>query len=244
MTLLHRLVTLIRDGLQWMVEEAWEKINIVATWRELKELGRKYGRRFFIAAVVWELIEDVVFPVISVWAGLPWLVPVFLVLHFEPIVYPIFFFAFRTWDRMQGLEPWSPDRLAESTISRAATKAASYRAISLTVFLVMLASYDLGAGILAAYTLLMTLFSFVHDRIWHDSNFGIDVPTDTVQPKRIVAKVLSYRAVSAMVMAGLFYGLELGMRAVVTYQVTMLIIHTLHEAWWAHQAWGIRKLTA
>lgn len=74
--------------ISWLLKEAWEKINIVATWRTIKALGKKYGKRFFWAALIWEIIEDVVFPFISWKMGVPELIPVFLILHFEPIVYP------------------------------------------------------------------------------------------------------------------------------------------------------------
>lgn len=226
-------------ALRWLAGEAWEKINIVATWRELKELGRKHGKRFFIAAVAWEIIEDVVFPILSWRAGVPELIPVFLVLHFEPITYPIFFWCFKMWDRFQGREPWDPNRSAASTYTRTTAKAFSYRALSLGLFFLILAQGNIGLGILAAYTVLMSCFAFVHDRIWHDSNYGID-ENDQVHAKRVVAKVASYRMVSTLVMAGLFYGLHLDMGLVALYQGIMLAVHLLHEGVWAKVAWGIR----
>lgn len=229
----------VTKGLRWMAGEAWEKINVVATWRELKELGRKHGKRFFIAAVAWELIEDVLFPILSWQAGVPELIPVFLVLHFEPITYPIFFWCFKMWDRFHGVEPWDPNRSAASTYTRTTLKALSYRAASLGLFYLLLATSGLSLGILAAYTVLMSFFSFVHDRIWHDSNYGID-ENDQVHPKRVVAKVLTYRMVSALVMGGLFYGLHLDMGLVALYQGIMLAAHLLHEGVWAKVAWGIR----
>ena len=165
----------------WLLEEAREKLDIRGTWRELKALGQKYGRRFFVAAVAWELVEDVVFPAISAYYGAYWLIPVFLVLHFEPVVYPIFFFAFKTWDRIQGREPWEPDRLGQSTYWRAGLQVLSYRVPSLLLFALLLSGLGMPFALLAAYTVGMSFFGFVHDRIWHDSNFGIDVPTDTVK---------------------------------------------------------------
>src|SRR5271154_5174390 len=96
--------------LRWILKEVWEKINFPKVYRGIKELGKKHGRRFFWAAIIWEMIEDIVFPFIAWLCGVPELIPVFLVLHFEPIVYPVFFWAFRTWDRLHGREPWEPAR--------------------------------------------------------------------------------------------------------------------------------------
>lgn len=230
-------------AVRWLAEEAWEKINLAATWRELKELGRKHGTRFFVAAVIWELVEDVLFPFLSWKFGHPELIPVFLVLHFEPVVYPVFFKAFRTWDRIQGREPWDPPRLGKSTLWRAGLKELSYRAVSLAAFLLLLAGLGMPTSILTFYMLGMTMFSIVHDRLWHDSNYGIDVPTDTVQPKRVVAKVLTYRAVSVLVMSGVFYGL-LGTipGEVWGYQASMLVLHTALSAWWSRSTIGIRPV--
>ena len=56
-------------GLSWALKEAREKVNIPATWRELKKLGDKYGKRFLIFAVLWEIFEDVVLPIVSWLAG-------------------------------------------------------------------------------------------------------------------------------------------------------------------------------
>ncbi len=73
---------------RWVAGEVWEKINLPGAYRELKKLGAKYGRRFFWAAVVWEIIEDLIFPLLSWWFGVPELIPLFLIFHFEPIAYP------------------------------------------------------------------------------------------------------------------------------------------------------------
>ena len=227
----------------WLLEEAREKLDIRGTWRELKALGQKYGRRFFVAAVAWELVEDVVFPAISAYYGAYWLIPVFLVLHFEPVVYPIFFFAFKTWDPIQGREPWEPDRLGQSTYWRAGLQVLSYRVPSLLLFALLLSGLGMPFALLAAYTVGMSFFGFVHDRIWHDSNFGIDVPTDTVKVERVVAKALTYRAVSVLVMSGVFYGLLHRVpEEIWTYQGTMLCLSILIGGWWARSPIGIRPV--
>lgn len=232
----------LRQVPAWLLAEAKEKLDLRGTWAELKKLKEKYGRRFFVAAVAWELVEDVVFPALAVYFGAAWLVPVFLVLHFEPVVYPIFLFAFRTYDRVRGREPWEPPRLGQSTSWRAALQVLSYRVVALALFLVLLARHEVSPWLLTAYTVGMTLFSFVHDRIWHDSNFGIDVPTDTVLPKRVVAKVLSYRAVSAFVMGSLFYGLvrPTPWRDLLDYQLVMCVLHLVLGFLWARSSLGIR----
>ena len=230
----------LRNIPSWLAEEAWEKINVVETWQSLKALGKKYGKRFFIAAVLWELVEDVVFPSIAAYYGVYWLIPFFLVMHFEPVVYPLFFFAFRTWDRMQGKEPWEPDRLGQSTYTRAGLQMLSYRLPAFILFYILLANLGVTFWVLTAYSIGMSLFSFVHDRIWHDSNFGIDVPTDTVLPKRVVAKALTYRAVSLIVMSSVLLGI-LGRvpGEMWSYQGSMLILHIILGGFWARSAYGI-----
>jgi hypothetical protein len=198
-----------------------------------------------VAAVLWELVEDVVFPFLSWWAGAPWLIPVFLVMHFEPVVYPIFFFAFKTWDRVQGREPWEPDRLGQSTYWRAGLQVLSYRVPAFALFYVLLAHLGISGWVLGAYTVGMSLFGFVHDRIWHDSNFGIDVPTDAVLPKRVVAKAVSYRAVSVLVMAGVLFGLVGHVPPEMwTYQISALILSLAVGGWWAQSPVGIRPVTS
>jgi hypothetical protein len=226
-----------------MAEEAWEKINVVQTWRDLKELGKKHGTRFFVVAVIWELIEDVLFPYLSWRAGVPELIPVFLVLHFEPVVYPVFFFAFRTYDRILGREPWEPDRLAQSALWRSGLQVLSHQLPAFAMLYVLLQHLDASMLVFAVFVTVMGLFGLVHDRLWHDSNFGIDVPTDTVQPIRVVAKVLSYQAVSAIVLVGLLYGL-LGRvpSEMWAFQTCALTVHIAIAGWWAQSSWGIQPV--
>ena len=52
---------MLRKTLAWMAEEAWEKVNLPAKWREIKETAREWGPRFIVVAVVWEIIEDGLF---------------------------------------------------------------------------------------------------------------------------------------------------------------------------------------
>lgn len=227
--------------LKWAAEEAWEKINVMGTWREIKGLGKKYGRRFVIAAVIWECIEDIILPLISWKMGAPQLIPLFLIFHFEPIVYPVLLWAFRTWDRYKGREPWEPDRSAHSTSWRSMFKVFSYRISSLACFWLVLHSLGLGLWMLTGYALLMAAFGFVHERIWHDSNYGID-DSDHVAHKRIILKTLTYRGVSAFVMTTALFAL-LGFvpwMSILAYQVTMLVVQSGLEHWWSHNTFGIK----
>lgn len=228
---------------QWLAAEAREKLDLAATWREIRSLGHKYGRRFVVAAILWELVEDVLFPYLSWRAGHPWLIPVFLVLHFEPVVYPIFLFVFRTWDRLRGREPWEPDRFGQSTFWRAGLQVLTYRVPALLMFFLLLSHLNVSTGLLAAYTVGMSVFGFVHDRIWHDSNFGIHVTTDTVQLKRVVAKTLTYRLVSVLIMASLFFGL-LGAVPLEMwgYQTGACLLHFVLNLSWSRSSVGIEPV--
>jgi hypothetical protein len=224
----------------WVAEEAWEKVNVVETWRTLKKLGQKYGRRFFVAALALEFVESVVAPSVAAYFKAYWLIPIFIVFHTEPLMYPVFFFAFLTWDRIQGREPWEPERLAQSTYTRAGLQVLSYRVVAFALFYVILSQLGVTPWLLTAYTLGMSFFGFVHDRIWHESNFGIDVPTDTVKPVRVVAKAATYRAASATVMCGMFLALLGHVPAEVwTYQALMFLVHVLIGGWWARSSYGI-----
>lgn len=230
---------------RWLATEAWEKINIVATFREILELGRKYGRRFLVMAVVWEIIEDVVFPFLSWKAGVPELIPVFLVLHFEPVVYPVALWAFKTYDRFKGREPWEPDRTAMSSHWRTLLKVTVYRLVSLTAFSLLLANAGLSLWLLSVYTMAMALFGFAHERIWHDSNYGITAD-DQVEPKRILLKALTYRAVSMLVMGMVLYGFlhTLPWGLFLGYQGAMLNAYIILEGIWARTTWGIQPVSA
>lgn len=234
---------MIRRALTWMAEEAWEKINVVQTWRDLKELGKKHGTRFFVVAVLWELIEDVLFPYLSWRAGVPELIPVFLVLHFEPVVYPVFFFGFRTYDRIRGREPWEPDRLAQSAFWRTGLQVLSHQLPVFALLYGLLLHLEAPMLVFAVFATVMGLFGIAHDRLWHDSNFGIDVPTDTVKPIRVVAKVVSYQAVAALVLVGLLYGLLQQVSPIVgAFQACAVVIHFLTAGWWAQSPWGIQPV--
>lgn len=234
---------MLRKTLAWMAEEAWEKINLPAKWREIKETAREWGPRFIVVAVVWEIIEDGVFPLLSWWFGVPWLIPVFLIWHFEPVVYPVFFWAFRTYDRIMGRTPWEADRPAYSSHWRTAAKVGVYRACSIGGLLAFEFYLGVTPWLLLAYILIMTGFNFAHERIWHDSNFGIVVETDAVQMKRVVAKAITYRTVSTLLLAGALAATidPTPWGALAVYQAVMMILYLGLETAWSKNDMGITQ---
>jgi len=225
--------------IRWLIHEAWEKINVVATWRQLKRLGKKYGKRFFWAALIWEIIEDVIFPFISWRMGVPELIPVFLVLHFEPIVYPAFFWGFRTWDRVQGKEPWEPNRDGYSSHWRSFLKGMIFH-LSITGWL----SHLIDWKPLVIVAILMCLFGFIHERIWHDTNYGI-LGNDQVQFKRVLAKTGTYLLISTIT----FYSLLKVTGASPLWQSLLVsqgmtgALYLVLESVWSRSMWGVYTQT-
>jgi len=235
----------IGQAARWAAGEVWEKINVPATWRELKALGKKHGTRFFIAALIWELIEDVLFPILSWYFGMPELIPIFLIFHFEVITWPIFFWAFKTYDRARGREPWEPDRSAMSTSWRSFMKVLVYQLAAFgwlwALFTPLKTEGWSMVGTIVFYMVLMTAFGFVHERVWHDTNYGI-LPNDDVELKRTLAKTLTYRSVSMLVMysgmSAIFQG-KLPLEEVAIFQTTGTLVYLLLECVWAKSLWGI-----
>lgn len=230
----------IVNAIRWVAHEAWEKINVVATWRELKALGKKHGRRFFIFAVAWELVEDVLFPFLAWKAGMPALIPFFLIMHFEPLTYPVAFWAFRTWDRHKGRIPAEPDRTAQSTNVRSASKVIVYGAAATGWYVAILMGLGLPARSMAAFAGLMAAFGFVHERIWHDSNYGIR-PDDSVEAKRVLAKAFTYCVVSTTILSSLLRVTsgENQWKAVAACQALGIAVYLAFEAVWAKSRWGV-----
>lgn len=234
---------MIRAIVRWVLNEAWEKINLPAVWRELRALGKKHGRRFFVAALLWEIVEDVVFPFLSWLFGVPELIPLFLILHFEPIVYPAFFWGFRMYDRAKGRVPWEPDRGAQSSYWRSAGKVLVYKIAATGWFVAILMGFGLRPSALIAYVGLMAAFGFVHERIWHDSNYGIQ-PDDSVEGRRVFAKAATYRIVSVMILYPIFrvsFG-SVPWAAVAACQGAGLLLYLALEAVWARSDWGVGRI--
>lgn len=223
--------------IRWLLNEAWEKINIVATWRTIKALGKKYGKRFFWAALIWEIIEDVVFPFIAWKMGVPELIPVFLVLHFEPIVYPAFFWGFRTWDRIQGKEPWEPDREAHSSHWRSILKGLTLH-MSVTGWLSQVIPWKP----LVILTVLMSFFGFIHERIWHDTNYGI-AGCDRVEFKRVAAKTGTYLLISTISLYSLLKVThsQTIWQSLLVAQGIQGTLYLILESVWAKSKWGVHS---
>lgn len=230
---------------RWAYEEIREKLDVRGTIRQIRALGAQYGRRFMIAAALWEVIESLVIPALLLWKHRPVLAAMFLVFHLEPVVYPVLFFSFRTYDRMRGRIPWEPERAAMSSSYRTLTKITLYRLVSVGLFFALLDKFQMSQAVLGIYSVIMTLFIYVHERLWHDSNWGITAD-DEVEGRRVVAKALTYRAVSLMVMAGVFKGLlnQVPWGSVGAYQAAGLGAYLALEAAWARSAWGISSTAA
>lgn len=225
----------MRSLLRWLLREAWEKINLRQAYRELKSLGNKHGRRFFWTALLWEMVEDILFPFISWRMGVPELIPLFLVMHFEPIVYPVFFWGFRMWDRAHGYEPWEPDRSAQSAHWRSSLKVLVFQLVTLGWL-----SHVVTWKPLVVYAVLVGLFGFVHERIWHDSNYGI-LPDDTVQLHRTLGKTCTYLLVSSLIMYPLLrvsVVVPLWRTLLITQGIIGLLFYVL-ESVWAKSLWGV-----
>lgn len=222
--------------LRWLLKKVCEKINIRATYQSIKALGKKHGKRFFWAAIIWECIEDIVFPFVSWRLGVPELIPIFLVLHFEPIVYPVFFWAFKTWDRVQGKEPWEPDRGAYSAHWRSVVKVLVFQ-LTVTGWL----SHIVAWKPLVIFAVLTSLFGFVHERIWHDTNYGI-LSDDMVQVRRTVVKTGTYLVVSGICLGSLLRATKADhlWSTLMLAQVIVGVLYLVLERVWNKSKWGVR----
>jgi uncharacterized membrane protein len=233
---------MIKQGMKWLAHHAWERVNITSAWREFKALGKKYGKRFFIAAVIWEFVfEDGLFPLICIWKHHPELAVLCLFIHFEPVVYPCIIWGFKMWDRFRGKEPWEPDRSAMSTYWRTTLKVFNYRALAALTYWAVIGITSTDMWVFTAYVAVMFCFAYVHERIWHDMNWGI-TPADEVMQRRTIAKSLTYRTVSFGVMAMMMRALmgSVPWSMLLYYQAIMLVTYYLLERVWAKSMVGIR----
>ena len=233
---------------KWALGEAREKLDVRAKWQEIKGEGKKYGRRFVIFAVIWECIEDIVFPLLAIYFKMPALVPFFLIMHFEPIVWPTGLWAFRMWDRSKGRIPWEPDRTAQSSNLRSAGKSAVYKVAAIGWYGMILMCLGHSPKILGVFAALMLAFGFIHERIWHDSNYGIgnngvgDV--DHVFMKRVIAKTTTYCIVSTTILASLFRVSFDGVPwlTLLACQGLGMALYFVFEAVWARSKWGVTQI--
>jgi len=225
---------------RWASQEAWEKINVVGTAKKLYSYRKKYGWRFFIPAATWTLFEDIVAPLLAWHFGVPELALLLLIIHFEWIVYPAIFWSIRTYDRWLGREPWEPDRSAQSSHWRSLCKVSIYK-FALTGWLVMI-MYLMGFSpkVMWVYVPLMLAFGFIHERIWHDSNYGIN-EKDGIEIKRIFAKTLTYTVVSTTILSSFFKAIFSSMpwHMLLACQIVTISMYVFFEGIWAHSNWGV-----
>ena len=235
------IIRKIRAAIGWLLGEAWERVNVVGTARGLVKMAKEQGLRFAIAAGIWEAIESLVIPGYFIARKQPLLAALFVVFHLEPIVYPVLIYGFRTWDRLLGRIPWEPDRAAMSSSFRSGAKVTLYRLASFVLFLGVFSQVRMSQWVLGAYTVLMALFGYVHERMWHDVGWGISAD-DQVETRRIVAKALTYRVVSAVLMLGVLKGVlgAVPWAAAACYQALALVLFAGLEALWARSSWGIQ----
>ena len=76
----------------------WDKVNVAKTARDLRDLGRKHGTRFLVAAALWTLLEDLVLPGTLALLGFTKAALLVTTLHLEPLVFPAMLAGFRAWD--------------------------------------------------------------------------------------------------------------------------------------------------
>lgn len=179
----------------WAWGELREKLDVRNTVREIKALWAKYGWRFGVFAIAWELFEDGVLPYIAWKLGFPWLAPLFWIFHFEPLSYPAAFWCFRTYDRIRGREPWDPPRYAKSQYHRTTFKVLTHE-VPVIASAIVMTLVGIPTTITVTYAVLMLAAGFFHERIWHDTNYGIDLETDLVDDKRNRAKTGTFRVLS------------------------------------------------
>jgi len=149
---------------------------------------------------------------------------------------------FRCWDRKRGRIPEHPDRSAHSASWRSWAKVVIYMTTVSGWFATVLVFLGLSLHILAFFAGLMVLFGYIHERIWHDSNYGID-GYDQVAQRRNMAKSVTYRIVSFTVMVSVL-GATVGAIpwvGVLIFQGGASIVYCSLETVWSKSEWGIEK---
>jgi hypothetical protein len=143
--------------------------------------------------------------------------------------YPAFFWAFKTWDRIHGREPWEPDR-----------NAYSHERISIQLATAGWLGHILPWKELAIFTFLISLFGFIHERIWHDTNYGI-MPNHTVQYRRPLVKTGTYLFLSAFILFPMIRiaGLVPWWHPFCLALLTQCILYIVLETVWAKSVWGV-----
>lgn len=245
------MIRFLTNTVRWAWGEVREKLDIRGTIADIKAIGRKHGRRMLIFAILWECIEDGLFPALSIYYGMPELVAFFLVFHFEPITYPLALWCFRMWDRARGLEPWDPEhRVNTSTYKRTVVKTTIYASTTAALFYLMLWQFRMGWGFHVGLWAAVAAFCFVHERLWNDQPFGIDPDTDLVDPRRNAMKTFTYHLVATMLMVSFLGGGKPLMNEevfndTVTYLLSSavgwsVVAYFIIETLWSKSVWGLR----
>jgi hypothetical protein len=94
---------------------------------------------------------------------------------------------------------------------------------------------------LMIFAVLVGLFGFVHERIWHDSNFGI-LPNDDVQFRRTLSKTLTFCGMSAMVLYPFLKVFHVPMQALGMAEAVTAVLFLTLETVWSKSLWGISKV--
>ena len=223
----------------WAWGELREKLDVRATVKEIKSMWAKYGWRFGAFAVAWEIFEDVICPAIAWKLGFPWLAPLFWIFHFEPLSYPAAFWCFRTYDRFMGREPWDPPRYAKSQYHRSTLKVLTHE-IPVILATVAMALLGISTTITVTYAVLMLAAGFFHERIWHDTNYGINIATDMVDDKRNRAKTGTFRVLSISLLGMAFCTLTpYPLFLFLLVEAFMAVAYYVIEWGWSKSAYGI-----
>jgi len=90
---------------------------------------------------------------------------------------------------------------------------------------------------------LMSIFGFIHERIWHDTNYGI-IGCDQVQYRRVLAKAGTYLLISTMSLYPLLKvtGAAHIWQSLLLAQGITGFLYLLLESVWAKSKWGVTPI--
>ena len=100
----------LKSSYSWAINRIKHKLRHLS-WDFIKEKLKKHGLAFVVILVGWEILEDIVFPLIFTWLGLnvhPVFIagaPVSLIVCLHPIAVPLIWAA---WIKIKGTEE-TPD---------------------------------------------------------------------------------------------------------------------------------------
>ena len=187
----------------------------------------------------------------------PELIPILLIFHFEVIAYPVAFCVFKEWDRIRGVTTMYPEgRHSWSTLSRSLAKVSIYMlAASGWAFIYMgqsptlidsIFSSSIFSGFVFAglvFLFLMFTLGFVHERMWHDSNYGLR-ENDTVEFKRCLVKTGTFTGLGTLTMFSALHitGLAMAPLLFIVYHIVAAILYLGLEAVWSRSSLGVKHL--